>query len=114
MSRAEMWKERQIADAEAGVALVTRAVRVSFSDDFLGWVIVAGERVYMEEEIPGVAARRRLLAVAAWVLLMVLFAVRVSSLGAMTEMGDVYVHDSGGGKRLCLTVMNRRLVVLSS
>ena len=104
VSRAEMRKERQIADAEAGVAPVTRAVRVSFSDDFLGRVIVAGERVYMEEEIPGVAARRRLLAVAAWVLLMVLFAVRVSSLGALTEMGDVYVQDSGGGKRLCLTI----------
>ena len=56
VSRAEMRKERQIADAEAGVAPVTRAVRVSFSDDFLGRVIVAGERVYMEEEIPGVAA----------------------------------------------------------
>jgi hypothetical protein len=85
----------------AGLATQTKKKRITFPDSYLGRVIEQGEWTIGSDaavwcEMAG-ERDRRLLGLLAWLLLLVLFAVRASTLGAMKQ-GDVYVQDG----KLCL------------
>jgi hypothetical protein len=98
--------ERRKAQAEAlvraGLPPVVKRKRVTFPDDYLGRVIGHAEsligscfQAFCELAPPRV---REHLALLAWILLLVIFGVRISTLGAMKFDSDVYVADG----KLCL------------
>ena len=95
-------KERDASLRERGIVPETKQKRVSYQDAYLQRVIEHRESlVGVDPEAWHVHATirvKRHLALLAWILLSVLFAVQVSTLGAMEASSDVWVADG----KLCI------------